>query len=304
MPELPEVESLRRDLAATIVGRTVRTVELTVPKLFASPSGLELGHLVGRQVLDLKRRAKLLIWEFDQDLTLVMHLKLTGQLVHFKASGEELAHGGHPVPSWGAPLPHKATHLTFTFDDDSILYMTDIRQFARFYLLHDSELTPFLKVQKYGPEPLTAKFTRAYLLEKLGRRGLPIKTVLLDQSMIAGIGNIYADESLWRSKIHPLRPASSLTREEVIRLHGAIRNVLDYAVREGVAFVPAGKAFSDRDFPYCHGREGQACFRCGKLILKDWVNARGTYWCPRCQKLEPRRRVIRSLEMEAAPSLA
>jgi formamidopyrimidine-DNA glycosylase len=111
-----------------------------------------------------------------------------------------------------------------------------------------------------------------------------LKTTIMDQSVIGGVGNIYADESLWRAKLHPRRPASSLTETEAKRLHRAIRAVLDYAVREGAAFVPHGKAISDRDFPYCHGRAGSPCPRCRTIIQKEWVSGRGTHFCPKCQK--------------------
>ena len=288
MPELPEVESLARDLAPTVVGRTICRVEVLKPKLFKPVPGLSLDDLNGRRIERLWRRGKFLLWELSGGLVLVMHLKLAGQLVHLAADGHELAHGGHPVPKWGAPLPHKSTHVTFWLDDGSILYLTDIRQFARLTLLPETELAAFLKKQKLGPEPLTRKFTGRELFAKLQRRSIPLKTALLDQSVVGGIGNIYADESLWRAQLAPTRPANSLSEAEVGRLHRAIRAVLDYAIREGVAFVPQGRAISDRDFPYAHGRAGSACPRCGTVLQKEWVGGRGTHFCPRCQPLAPR----------------
>jgi formamidopyrimidine-DNA glycosylase len=206
-------------------------------------------------------------------------------MVHLDAHGEELGHAGHPVPRWGTPMPHKSTHVIFCLDDGSILYLTDIRQFARLHLLPRSELEVFLKRQRIGVEPLTRKFTAAQLAEKLKRRSIPLKTTIMDQSVMGGVGNIYADESLWRARLNPKRPANSLSPQEVTRLHRAIRAVLDYAVREGAAFVPHGKAISDRDFPYCHGRAGSPCPRCHTIIHKEWVGGRGTHYCPKCQKL-------------------
>jgi formamidopyrimidine-DNA glycosylase len=185
---------------------------------------------------------------------------------------------------WGSPLPHKSTHVIFCLDDGSILYLTDIRQFARLHLLPDHEVEPFLKRQRIGVEPLTRRFTARQLQDKLARRSIPLKTTIMDQSVVGGIGNIYADESLWRAKLHPRRPANSLTPAEITRLHRAIRLVLDYAVREGAAFVPHGKAISDRAFPYCHGRAGSPCPRCRTTIQKEWVGGRGTHFCPKCQK--------------------
>jgi formamidopyrimidine-DNA glycosylase len=284
VPELPEVESLVRDLSPTLVGRTIRSVEVHKPKLFAASPGLSLDDLLGRQIERLWRRGKLSVWDLSDDLALVVHLKLAGQIVQLDAQGRELAHGGHPVPMWGSPLPHKSSHVVMGLDDGSVGYLTDIRQFARLTLMPAADVAAVLKQQRLGPEPLTRRFTARDLGVKLRRRGIPLKSTLLDQSVGGGIGNIYADESLWRARLHPRRAASSLTDAEVVRLHRAIRAVLDYAVREGAAFVPHGKAISDRDFPYCHGRAGSPCPRCKTIIQKEWVGGRGTHFCPKCQQ--------------------
>jgi formamidopyrimidine-DNA glycosylase len=284
VPELPEVESLVRDLSPTLVGRTIQRVDVHKPKLFDATPGLTLEDLFGRRIERIWRRGKLSVWELSDDLSLVVHLKLAGQLVHLSSEGQEIAHGGHPVPMWGSPLPHKSTHIAFCLDDGSILYLTDIRQFARLHLMRATDVDKFLKHQKIGVEPLTRRFTAHSLDEKLKRRGIPLKTTIMDQSVVGGIGNIYADESLWRARLHPRRVASSLSQAETTRLHRAIRAVLDYAVREGAAFVPHGKAISDRAFPYCHGRAGSPCPRCRTIILKEWVGGRGTHFCPKCQK--------------------
>jgi formamidopyrimidine-DNA glycosylase len=284
VPELPEVESLVRELSPSLVGRTIQAVEVHKPKLFNAAPGLTIEDLCGRRIERLWRRGKLSVWELSDGLSLVVHLKLAGQVVHLDKDGRELGHGGHPVPMWGTPMPHKSSHIVLYLDDGSVLYLTDIRQFARLYLLPDSEVDAFLKRQRIGVEPLTRRFTARALADKLERRGIPLKTAIMDQSVVGGIGNIYADESLWRARLHPRRPASSLTETEVNRLHRAIRAVLDYAVTEGAAFVPHGKAISDRAFPYCHGRAGSPCPRCGTIIRKEWVGGRGTHFCPKCQK--------------------
>ncbi|MBV9356286.1 MAG: hypothetical protein JO023_12255 [Chloroflexi bacterium] len=301
MPELPEITALQKALDAPLLGRRIEAVELDLPKLFKPAPGLSLDDLVGMAVTGLARRGKLLIWQLDvpgpspsaaerglgagpgPELVLVFHLKLDGQMVLIDAEGRELAHGGHPVPKWGTPMPHKATHVVFRLGDGSTLFLTDIRQFGRFWLLPASELNTFIARQKLSPEPLTARFTAKRLAERLSRRSVQLKPVLLDQSVVGGLGNIYSDEALWRARLNPKRPANTLSPSEVVRLHRAIRWVLDFAVRDGVAFVPNGRAISDRAFPYAHGRGGSPCPRCRTLIVKEWVGGRGTSYCPKCQ---------------------
>jgi formamidopyrimidine-DNA glycosylase len=284
MPELPEIESLRRALGKSLVSRTIRSVEIDRPKLFVPAAGLSVEDLCGATVTELRRRGKLLIWGLSNGLSLVVHLKLDGQFVHLDGSGAELAHGGHPVPKWGTPLPHKATHVTFRLDDGSTLYLTDIRQFGRLWLMPAADVDAFVARQQLSPEPLTPQFTARRLGERLARRSLPLKTVLLDQKVVGGLGNIYADEALWRARLNPKRPANSLDAAEVRRLHRAIRWVFGYALREGVASVLQGKASPQRAFPYAHGRDGSPCPRCGTTFVKEWVGGRGTSYCPGCQK--------------------
>jgi formamidopyrimidine-DNA glycosylase len=258
-------------------------VEVHKPKLFNATPGLTLEDLLGKHIERIWRRGKFTIWHLSDGLSLIVHLKLAGQLVHVSPDGHEIAHGGHPVPMWGTPMPHKSSHVVFCLDDGSVLYLTDIRQFARVHLIPSRQVAPFIKSQRIGVEPLTRRFTADQFGRKLKRRSIPLKTAIMDQSVIGGVGNIYADESLWRAKLHPRRPANSLSDAEIKRLHRAIRAVLDYAVREGAAFVPHGKAISDRAFPYVHGRAGSPCPRCGTIIQKEWVGGRGTHFCPHCQ---------------------
>lgn len=284
MPELPEVETLRRDLSATIVGRRIEDAELRVEKLFRPFDRLAWEDLRARTIAGLRRRGKLLVWELSDDLALVTHLKLTGQVVHRAADGTVLAQGGHPVPAWGSPLPHKATHVTLRLDDGSVLYLTDIRQFARLWLFPAADAEAFIARQKLGPEPLTEAFDLRGFRAKLARRSVPIKTVLLDQRVVGGVGNIYADEALWAASIHPRRPADRLSRAEADRLMQAIQSVLRHAVENGVAIIPPAGAEPDASFPYCHGKAGWPCARCGSPIAKEVVGGRGTYSCPTCQR--------------------
>jgi formamidopyrimidine-DNA glycosylase len=232
----------------------------------------------------VRRRAKFLIFDLSEGLALVLHLRLAGQLVHRDALNSMLAEGGHPVPSFGAELPHRSTHVVFHFDDGSILYLTDIRQFGRVWILPEDGVQTLLDSAKLGPEPLDDNFTLDVLRERLARRQkMPLKPVLLDQHVVAGIGNIYADEIIFASRLTPSTRVGSLDEAALVRLHAAIKDVLGYAVQNGVAEILNGKAPLDSAFPRVHGRRGQPCPTCGSTIVKAQYAGRGTYTCPVCQ---------------------
>ena len=286
MPELPEVESLRRDLEKTLVGRTFTSVDVGVAKQMIAPTGLTVSDLIGRRIECVRRRAKYLIAELSDGLAMVLHLRLAGQLVHRDAQNAMLAEGGHPVPAFGAELPHRSTHVVFHFDDGGVLYLTDIRQFGRVWILPEAGVQPLLDAAKLGPEPLDDAFTVDVLRERLARRQkMPLKPVLLDQHVVAGIGNIYADEIVYASKLTPATRVGDLDDAALVRLHAAITDVLGYAVREGVAEILNGKASVESTFPKVHGRKGQPCPACGTTIVKCQFAGRGTYTCPVCQPM-------------------
>jgi formamidopyrimidine-DNA glycosylase len=288
MPELPEVESLRRDLEATLVGRGFASIDVRLAKQVITPAGLTVDHLIGRRIERIWRRAKFLIFDLSDGLALVFHLRLAGQLVHRDAEGRTLAEGGHPVPAFGAPLPHRSTHVIFHFDDGSVLYLTDIRQFGRVWILPQSGVQPLLDQAKLGPEPLDPEFTLDAFRERIARRQkMPLKPILLDQTVVGGIGNIYADEIIFESRLSPATRVGDLDDVALARLHAAIQTVLGFAVREGVAEILNGKASPDRDFPRVHGRKGQPCPSCGTPIVKVQFAGRGTYTCPSCQPGAP-----------------
>jgi formamidopyrimidine-DNA glycosylase len=211
-------------------------------------------------------------------------LSLAGQVVLQGAAGETLAEGGHPVPRWGAELPHKSTHLVLHLEDGARLFLTDIRHFARVWVLPSVEAEARLAAMGLGPEPLEDDFTPQVLAAALRGRRAPLKPVLLDQTRVAGLGNIYADEALWRACLAPTRPAGSLSPQEMERLHESIRSVLRHAVTEGVAQVLDGRAAPGTEFPAAHGRAGQPCPRCGATVVKTRLGGRGTYTCPECQR--------------------
>jgi formamidopyrimidine-DNA glycosylase len=285
VPELPEVETARRGIAQQLVGRRVTGYELALPKLIVSESGLTLDDVVGARLNDARRFGKYLLLSFDT-LGAVVHLKLSGQLVARGSSIPGFA-AGHPVPAYDAPLPHKSTHLRLDFDEDAHLYLTDLRHFARVWLMPHDAVPDFLAGLKLGPDLLASEFTAKRLAQRLERRpASKIKPALLDQAVIAGVGNIYADESLWQAKLHPERMVGSLSAAEIRRLYQGIVTSIKLALPTGGARILHTKAQSDLgEFPFVHGREGLPCARCGTTIIKTRVNNRGTYLCPRCQRL-------------------
>ncbi len=286
MPELPEVETLRRGLAHALTGRQIVKAELLKPKILSGLPGRTLLEVVGAAVVGVRRRAKYLIVDLSNGLSLVIHLSLAGQIVLENSAGEHLA-GGHPVPAYGSPLPHRQTSVILDLDDDSVLYLTDIRQFAHLWIAPTDQLSEVIPEARLGVELVGPAFTAAELARRLRRRPRgKLKPLLLDQALLAGLGNIYVDESLWGARLHPLRTAGSLSDEEIGRLHAAIREVVDLALAKGVAQIVNGKAVPGATLPRIHGREGKPCPLCGQPIEKFRVVGRGTYVCPSCQRIE------------------
>jgi formamidopyrimidine-DNA glycosylase len=283
VPELPEVEAARRGIAAQLVGETVTAQTLILPKLIVAPDGLGARGLVGRTLHDVSRHGKYLTLTLD-DLAAVLHLKLSGQLVARGGNIPGFA-AGHPVPAYDAPLPHKSTHLMLTFANGATLYLTDIRHFARVYLMSLDDVPAYFAGLRLGPDAIATNFTPAVLQDRMRSRTLArLKPLLLDQTFVAGLGNIYADESLHRARLHPERLARTLDDAEIDRLFDAIVDVLAIAVPLGGASIINGKATPAHGaFPFVHGRQGLPCLTCGIPIAKIRVDARGTYLCPRCQ---------------------
>lgn len=290
MPELPEVETVRRGLHQLIIGRTVKKVVHDTPKSFPNASADVEAFLVGATITDVRRRAKVLLIDLSTEYTLVIHLKMTGQLV-FRAA--DIAFGaGHPNDSLIGELPDRSTRVTFTFADGSHLYFNDQRKFGWVRLLPTIEVPNIDFMQKVGPEPLEHDFTPAAFKERFKRKAKsPIKAALLDQTVIAGVGNIYADESLWGAKIHPLRKVATITDAEFDKLYHELREVMNLAIEKGGStdrnYVNAeGKKGSYIDFARVFRREGKPCPRCGTIIVKFKAAGRGTHICPNCQKME------------------
>lgn len=286
MPELPEVETIRRHLAAVLPGRTIAGVELRLPKLLRAEPGRRVEDLVGQPVLDVARRAKLLLLNCGGAQSLLIHLKMTGQLVHQAADGTR-GGGGHPIPAFDAPLPHKSTHLILYLDDGGTLFLTDTRQFGVVRLVGSAAVPALLADEDYGPDALDPALTPAALAERLrARPRARLKPLLLDQTCIAGLGNIYTDEALYDAGLHPERAAGSLTDEEIARLHAGIRAALAHGLTQGGFTIINGRARPLDGYPRVHGLAGAPCPRCAAVVVKTTVGARGTYLCPACQRLD------------------
>jgi formamidopyrimidine-DNA glycosylase len=289
MPELPEVETVRAGLQRLLPGRVVQCVSADTPKSFPNAPADVGRFLVGAKVLSVERRAKVLLVRLSSQYVLVVHLKMTGQLVF---RGDTDFGAGHPNDSLVGALPDKSTRVTILFTDGSNLYFNDQRKFGWMRLLTQPEIDNLDFFRKVGPEPLSVDFTADVLFAQLQRRkNTSIKAALLDQSVLAGIGNIYADECLWGACIHPATKVRELSLESVTVLWQEIRTVLQLAIDKGgstnKSYVNAeGGKGSYMSFARVFRREGLACPRCGETIIKTKVAGRGTHTCPVCQ-LEP-----------------
>lgn len=272
MPELPEVETIAADLRGQLVGRRFVAAHVLWPRTLAAPDPDSLNaRLAARAVVDIGRRGKYLLIHLDAGETLIIHLRMTGRLA---------------VMSEGSPETHEP-HVRARFDlaDGQRLVFTDARKFGRIWLVRDVTEV----VGKLGPEPLDWSFGPEQLGERLRVRRVAVKALLLDQTVIAGVGNIYADEALFLAGIHPLRPGASLTEDEIVRLHGTIRQVLAESIGERGTLLrdyrtPYGPDGAYRSHLRVYGQPGRPCPRCGAPIERIRVTQRSTHFCPHCQR--------------------
>ncbi len=278
MPELPEVESVRTQLEPALVGRRFEHVTIDDPRLVRPYDPAEVAaELQGERVAAVERRGKYLIVRFESGRVLLIHLRMTGSLL--RAPGGSLPDDSH-------------RRAVVKLDDGSDVAYRDVRRFGTWLLLEPGEAEPYLAA-RVGDEPLDALFTAARLGERLAGRRTSLKAALLDQRTLAGMGNIYADEALWRARLNPLRPAAGLDRAELRRLHCGIRAALEQGLaRQGSTLrdyrLPDGGGGSMQDEFRVYGRDGEPCRRCRTTITKTRVGGRGTWFCPRCQPFEGR----------------
>lgn len=292
MPELPEVETIRRGLEQTIVGRQIVDVESLHPKSLQTSAELIDEHAIGSKIVGFERFGKVLVIRLSSDWSLLFHLKMTGQMVLVRPDGNRYA-GGHPTRSMADKLPDKSTKIIFRLDDDSTLYFNDQRIFGWVKLVPNNKVMRDTLIARLGPEPLTEQFELGGFIQTLKRRPRSqIKPVILDQSVVAGVGNIYADESLHLAKIHPATLTGELSGSQIKRLYEAIKTIIGLGVEHGgtsfTSYVNALGGTGD----YLHHarvfkRQGLTCPVCGMIILKTRVGGRGTHYCPKCQ-LAPR----------------
>jgi formamidopyrimidine-DNA glycosylase len=277
MPELPEVETYIRDLAPLLGGRQVTSAQVRWPRTIAAPEPEAfIQRITGQRFVDFGRRAKYMLLGMDSGDTLIVHLRMTGHLLM--------------QPGFIEPDAH--THVVLGLDDHCQLHFQDARKFGRIWLTAD----PAPILARLGPEPLDSTFLPEDLAQKIRGRKAPIKNLLLDQSIIAGVGNIYADEALYQAGIHPARAGGSLTSEEATRLHRAVQTILGAALANGGSSLgassvqnyvrPTGEPGAFQTEHHVYRRTGQPCLRCGAPIERLVIGQRSAHFCPNCQARE------------------
>ncbi len=290
MPELPEVETVRRGLDATARGACIETVKVLWPPFVEATPAKIHATVIGHRIVAARRRGKLLILDLDHNYHLLVHLMMTGQVVVHRRGRVVLA-GGHPTPNILGPMPNPSTRAVFTLSGSRTLFVNDSRKFGRIRVVSTAKLAddPFLL--HLGPEPLGDDFTVSAFQARLARhRSAPIKAALLDQATIAGLGNINADECLHLARIDPRQPTGSITPAQARRLHDAIQTVLRDAVEHGgTSFASYVNEARHPETFLAHarlfGRQGQPCIVCGTPIERIRVAGRGTNCCPHCQRM-------------------
>jgi len=290
MPELPEVETTVRVLKPKVLKRTFVDVWTDAPKLIKKPESLSefKKRIKNKKIKEIYRKGKNIIFELSGELSLLIHQKLTGHLLIGKWA---FKNGKWIAPS--GPLSEKMNrflHLVFTLDNGQMLALSDLRKFAKIELWETEKLKNSSTIKNLGPDPLEKTFNfskfKKIILSKKGK----IKQVLMDQTVIAGIGNIYSDEALWRAKIHPFKDISKLKEKELKELYKNIREVLKKAIElQGESIsdyrTPTGKKGRFDRFRKVYRREGEKCSRCGATIKRTKLGGRSTHFCPRCQLL-------------------
>lgn len=275
MPELPEVETVRRTLEPRLAGLNITAVQILTSKIIKTPAPEQFKDIIlNKRIMKINRRGKYLIIELSEKYVLLIHLRMTGRLVYTDKDAELARH----------------THVIFTLSNGYQLRFSDTRQFGRLWLVPSASLEELSGFKDLGVEPLGERFTRDYLKKELRRRHARIKPLLLDQTFIAGLGNIYADEALHRAKINPERLATTLTPHEIARLYHAIREVLQEGIENRGTTVRDfidgnGRAGNFQELLRVYSKEGAPCPNCKHAIVRKKIGGRSSYFCPFCQKI-------------------
>lgn len=281
MPELPEVETIVRELDQVLPGKKITTVSVLRAKSF----GGNEKELAGKEILAVERRSKMTVIKFKQwDKLLVVHLKMTGQLIYL--SGTHRVVGGHPTPDWVNKLPSSSTRVIIDFDNGAKLFFNDLRVFGWLRLMKDEDWEKL--TAKLPPDVTSKEFSLEYFAKVLAASGRSVKLVLMDQIKFGGVGNIYANDALYLARINPKRKARELTEKEREELYEAVKKVIDLGIKFGGASVDkyvdaAGLGGKYQEYFLVYGREGQKCKQDGSVIKKIKLGGRGTYYCPSCQ---------------------
>jgi formamidopyrimidine-DNA glycosylase len=280
MPELPEVETIARRLRAVLIHKSITIIDVLRKKSFVGESE----RLIGAQITGIERRSKIISVAFSNGLYLLIHLKMTGQLIFVE--GSERIGGGHPTADFIESLPSKHTRAIITFTDETKLFFNDMRVFGWMKIVDQSGLDR--EYRDLAPDIISAEITSTYLLQKLSKRSQPIKQVIMDNSVVAGVGNIYASDALHLAKIDPRKKASTLSRAEVKRLLAAMKNVIELGIINGGATIHDYKNVDGltghyQDIRRVYAREDEACRVCSSIIVRIKQGGRSTFYCPHCQ---------------------
>ena len=272
MPEMPEVETVRRTLLPLIKGKTIKEVTVWYPKIITGDAKEFAKQLTGKKIENIDRYAKYLLIRLSDNLTIVSHLRMEGKYRLVKINTKKDKHD----------------HVQIVFKDNSALRYNDVRKFGRMQLIKTGTEREKTGIGKLGVEPNSATFTVSYLQNGLARKKKNIKNTLLDQSIVAGLGNIYVDEVLWETKIHPLSQANAIPAEKIAQLHDNINSLIELAIAERGTTVHTyldanGKTGGFQKMLQVYGHKGEPCVRCGAPLEKIKVNGRGTTFCPKCQ---------------------
>jgi len=281
MPELPEVETVVRRLHPLLKGRRLDAVEILRKKSFQG----QVSSVVGAKVMKVRRRAKLLIIDFDNKKYLLVHLKMTGQLI-FVDRNKKIA-GGHPTKDWLDQLPGKHTRVILKFSSGGTLFFNDLRVFGWIKIVDVKQLAN--ELNKYGPDIIDKRLSLTKFFNLLASSRRAVKLVILDSHKVAGIGNIYACDGLNLARISPFRPANQLTREETARLFDSLRQVIKLGIKYQGATISDymtadGVKGGYQNIIRVYGKTGQPCPNCGAAIVKTKQGGRSTYWCRQCQQ--------------------